>query len=45
MFEILYKCLLSPLTLAKLASPSLQSAIYSGVLVCVFVPINPDSRF
>lgn len=43
MFEILYKCLLSPLTLAKLASPSLQSAI-SGVLVCVFVPINPDSR-
>lgn len=43
-FEILYRCLLSPLTLAKLASPSLQSAI-SGVLVCVFVPINPDSRF
>lgn len=32
MFEILNKCLLSPLTLAKLASPSLQSAI-SGVLV------------
>lgn len=44
MFEILYKCLLSPLTLAKLASPSLQSAI-SGFFVCVFVPINPDSRF
>lgn len=44
MFEILYKCLLSPLTLAKLASPSLQSAI-SGFLVCVFVPINADSRF